>query len=326
MIIVTGGAGFIGSNLIALLERSGAEKIVVCDRLRSEEKWRNIAKREIYDFVQPEQIWEFIELNADKIETIFHLGAISSTTQVDADLIVSNNFQLTAKLWDWCTDHGVRLIYASSASTYGDGSAGYVDDETPGALAKLQPLNNYAWSKHVFDRRVARIVERGERTPPQWAGLKFFNVYGPNEYHKGSQISVASLVYNLAAQGKPAKLFKSYEGAPDEPKRDFVWVGNCAAVMKFLWEKPELSGLFNVGTGEARSFVDLTNTVFTALGKTPRIDYIEMPVEMRPRYQYYTQADITKLRAAGFVAPFLGIEEGVTRYVTEFLATADPYR
>ena len=327
MIIVTGGAGFIGSNLIALLERSGAENIVVVDRLRNGEKWCNIAKRQIAEFVQPEQFEEFLAAHVNDVDTIFHLGGISSTTQIDADLVVNNNFKLSCMLWDWCALHGVRFVYASSGSTYGDGSEGFVDHQSSEALAKLRPLNVYAWSKNVFDRRTARMVERGEPAPLQWVGLKFFNVYGPNEYHKGNQISVAHTVYNAIAAGKPARLFRTPEGAPPEgPRRDFVWVGNCAAVMKFFWEKPDVSGLFNVGTGEARSFDDLAIATYAAMGVEPRIEYIDMPESIRARYQYFTQADMSKLRTAGYVAPFTSIEEGVKKYVQEFLSKPDPYR
>ena len=328
MIVVTGGAGFIGSNLVALLERSGASDIVVCDRLRAGEKWRNIARREIAAFVQPDDLFPFLERNAHVVQMIVHMAAISSTTVADADLIVRNNFELSLALWDWCAQNDTRFLYASSASTYGDGSMGFVDTQDPDELAKLVPLNNYAWSKHVFDRRVARIVARGETRPPQWAGLKFFNVYGPNEYHKGSQLSVIHAVRQQAKAGGPARLFKSYRDdiADGDQLRDFIWVGNCAAVIKWLWESPQVSGLFNVGTGEARSFNDLAQATFAALDLPARIEYVEMPEAMRPRYQYFTQADTTKLRAAGFVAPFTTLEEGVTRYVQDFLENPDPYR
>jgi ADP-L-glycero-D-manno-heptose 6-epimerase len=328
MIVVTGGAGFIGSNLIALLERSGAEDIVVCDRLRQGEKWRNIAKRELAAFVQPEDLFTFLDANAHAVQTIFHMGAVSSTTEVDADLIVQTNVQLSLALWEWCVENDTRFIYASSASTYGNGANGFVDDQSPEALAKLQPLNNYAWSKHVFDRRVARIVKQGRPVPPQWAGLKFFNVYGPNEYHKGRQLSVVHTVWRSIRAGQPARLFKSYrEDIPDGgQRRDFVWVGTCAAICKFLWEAPEVNGLFNAGTGEARSFEDLARATFAAMGEEPRIEYVDMPEEMRPRYQYLTEADMGKLRAAGFVAPFTPLEEGVKRYVQDFLEAPDPYR
>jgi ADP-L-glycero-D-manno-heptose 6-epimerase len=328
MIVVTGGAGFIGSNLVALLERSGAGDIVICDRLRQGEKWRNIAKREIAAFVQPEDLFTFLAANAHAIQAIFHMGAISSTTERDSDLVVQTNLQLSLALWDWCVENDARFIYASSAATYGDGSEGFADIETPEGLAKFVPLNNYAWSKHAFDRRVARLVKEGRPVPPQWAGLKFFNVYGPNEYHKGGQLSVVHTVWRSIREGQPARLFKSYRSdVPDGGQlRDFIWVGNCAAVAKFLWEAPEISGLFNVGTGEARSFNDLANATFAAMNKTPRIEYIEMPEAMRPRYQYFTQADTAKLRDKGFVAPFTPLEEGIKRYVQEFLEAPDMYR
>ena len=328
MIVVTGGAGFIGSNLIALLERNGAQDIVVCDRLRAGDKWRNIARRELAAFVQPEDLFPFLDRNAHVVQMIFHMGAISSTTVPDSDLIVRNNFELSLALWDWCAQNDTRFVYASSASTYGDGSHGFEDTQAPEALAKLLPLNNYAWSKHAFDRRVARIVANGGIRPPQWAGLKFFNVYGPNEYHKGSQLSVIHAVWKAAQAGEPARLFRSYrDGIADGGQlRDFIWVGNCAAVMKWLWESPDVSGLFNVGTGQARSFADLAGATLEAMGVEPRIEYIDMPEAMRPRYQYYTQADTAKLRAAGYIAPFTGLEEGVRRYVQDFLQNADPYR
>jgi ADP-L-glycero-D-manno-heptose 6-epimerase len=328
MIVVTGGAGFIGSNLIALLERSGAQDIVVCDRLRAGEKWRNIAPRELAAFVQPDDLFTFLDRNAHIVQTVIHMGAISSTNVADSDLIVRNNFALSTALWDWCVQNDTRFIYASSASTYGDGTQGFEDTEKPDELAKFRPLNNYAWSKHVFDRHVARVASRGGPCPPQWAGLKFFNVYGPNEYHKGGQLSVVNTVWRAVRAGEPARRFKTYrEGIPDgAQRRDFIWVGNCAAVVKWLWENPDVSGLFNVGTGEARSFADLATATFEALGLPPRIEYIPMPEAMRPRYQYFTQADTAKLRAAGYVAPFTPLEEGVKRYVQDFLENPDPYR
>ena len=181
MIIVTGGAGFIGSNLVAALEARDGPEIVVCDRLGRDEKWRNIAKRELADIVAPEALFDFLKTQAYRVSAILHMGAISATTETDADLLVRENIRFTLDLWDWCAAHGVPLIYASSAATYGDGSAGFDDDGSTAALAALRPLNAYGWSKHVVDRRIARIVADGGRVPPQWAGLKFFNVYGPNE-------------------------------------------------------------------------------------------------------------------------------------------------
>jgi ADP-L-glycero-D-manno-heptose 6-epimerase len=328
MIIVTGGAGFIGSNLIALLERSGVHDIVVCDNVGAGDKWRNLGKRELADFIEPDYLLDYLDNHANDVEMIFHMGAISSTIERDVDLIVRNNFHLDVQLWNWCVRHDTRFIYASSAATYGDGSNGFSDSDSPEELAKLQPLNAYGWSKHLFDRRVARLVKNGEAAPPQWAGLKFFNVYGPNEYHKEGQLSVAYQVWQAIEAGEPARLFKSYRDdyADGAQRRDFVWVGTCAAIMKWLYERPDVSGLFNVGTGQARSFEDLARAVFAAMGRAPQIEYIEMPEWMRDKYQYLTEAKMDKLREAGFAAPFTSLEEGITRYVQDFLSQPDRYR
>jgi ADP-L-glycero-D-manno-heptose 6-epimerase len=327
VIVVTGGAGFIGSNLIAGLEASGRTGLVVCDRLGTDEKWRNIAKRELADLVPPERLFDAIENRAGEIEIIFHMGAISSTTERDADAIIENNFALSRRLWQWCADRGVRLVYASSAATYGSGESGFEDSQSMNALARLRPLNAYGWSKHLFDRKVARTVVSNERMPPQWSGLKFFNVYGPNEYHKGDMMSVVAKLYPRIMENEPARLFKSYR--PEFPdggqERDFIWVGDCVRVMLWLLDNPDVSGLFNVGTGRARSFADLARATFTAAGLEPNIEYIEMPESLRPKYQYFTQADTTKLRGAGFSAPFTELEQGIAVYVREFLAAADPY-
>src|SRR5690606_26482036 len=249
MIGVTGGAGFIGSNLVAGLEQREARDVVVCDRLGREGKWRNLAGREIADIIRPEDLMRFLDRHEAAIEAIFHMGAISATTETDADLLVENNVRPTLELWEWCTRHGRRLIYASSAATYGNGEQGFDDDPSPEALARLTPLNAYAWSKHLVDRRFARLVARGTARPPQWVGLKFFNVYGPNEGHKGPMRSVALQIYERVTAGEPARLFRSHNPAyPDGgQRRDFVWVGDCVAVMLWLLDHPETSGLFNVG-------------------------------------------------------------------------------
>jgi ADP-L-glycero-D-manno-heptose 6-epimerase len=327
MIVVTGGAGFIGSNLLAGLEARRAGPLVVVDRLGRDEKWRNIAKRELHDVIPPERLFSFLDAQAGRIEMIFHLGAVSSTTETDADLIVESNIRLSLDLWSWCAARRVRLVYASSAATYGDGSAGFVDDGSVTGLARLRPLNAYGWSKHLVDRRLARAALSGEAGPPQTVGLKFFNVYGPNEYHKGTMQSVVAHLYPKLAAGEPARLFRSYRaGVPDGGQaRDFLWVGDCVAVMSWLLDAPDVGGLFNVGTGTARTFEDLARATFAALGREPRIEYVEMPEPLRPKYQYFTQADMTKLRAAGFAPGFTSLEDGVGRYVRECLATEDPY-
>ena len=327
MIVVTGGAGFIGSNLVAGLERRGETAIAVCDRFGCDDKWRNLAKRELAALVPPERLFDFLDANAGQIEVIYHLGAISATTERDVDLIVENNFNLSVAIWQWCASHYVRLIYASSAATYGDGAEGFDDDGSLAHLATLRPLNPYGWSKHAFDRFVARAVKKGERAPPQWAGLKFFNVYGPNEYHKGDMASVISKLHPRIVAGEPARLFKSHRPDFEDggQSRDFIWVGDCVSVMLWLAGASEVSGLFNVGTGVARSFKDLALATFSAAGLAPKLDYFDMPEALRDRYQYFTQARTERLRAAGYTTPFTSLEDGVAAYVREFLGTADPY-
>ncbi|SOD95126.1 ADP-glyceromanno-heptose 6-epimerase [Caenispirillum bisanense] len=328
MYVVTGGAGFIGSNILAALEARGGSDLVVVDRLRDGGKWRNVAKRELSDIVAPERLFDFLDGHRTRIEAIFHMGAISATTERDADKIVENNFNLSIALWKWCTVNRVRLIYASSAATYGDGAAGFVDDMAPGHLATLRPLNAYGWSKHLFDRRISRRMLEHREAPPQWAGLKFFNVYGPNEYHKGPQSSVVSQVYPKAAVDAHFDLFRSHNPRyPDGGQlRDFVYVKDVVDVMMWLLDTPTVSGLFNVGTGKARSFADLAAAVYTALGKAPNLRFKDMPVELRDKYQYFTQADMSRLRAAGYDKPFTELEDGVADYVQRYLDTADPYQ
>jgi ADP-L-glycero-D-manno-heptose 6-epimerase len=328
MYVVTGGAGFIGSNLLAALEARGDGELVVVDRLRSNDKWRNIAKREIAEIVAPERLFDFLAENRAKIKMIFHMGAISSTTETDADLIVTNNFKLSSVLFDWCTRHEVRLVYASSAATYGDGSQGFDDDFGINPLSLLQPLNAYGWSKHLFDRRLARKVADDAAMPPQWAGLKFFNVYGPNEYHKGGQQSVVSQIYPQAVSGAPAHLFRSHNPNYEDggQMRDFVWVGDVVSVMLWLLDHDAVSGLFNLGSGQARSFLDLANAVYRAAGKEPYIKFIDTPVAIRDKYQYFTEARMGRLKACGYDKPFTSLEDGVSAYVNGFLSRPDRYR
>jgi len=328
MYVMTGGAGFIGSNILAALEDKGLGPLVVVDRLRDGLKWRNIAKRELYDIVDPDQLDTFLEIHANDIKAIIHMGAISATTETDADLITRSNFKLSLFLWHWCTVNETPLIYASSAATYGDGTSGFDDVGSPDDLKAFQPLNAYGWSKHLFDRRVARMIDDGDARPPQWAGLKFFNVFGPNEYHKGRMQSVISQIYPRAVANEPAVLFKSHN--PDYPDggqlRDFVWVGDCVNMVLWLLDHPDTSGLFNCGTGKARSFKDLTEAVYQALGKQAVIEYVDTPLDIRDKYQYFTEARMERIRAAGFDRPATSLEQGVQTYVTDYLAKDDPYR
>ena len=327
MILVTGAAGFIGSNLVAALEVAGAE-VAACDYPDDPEKEKNLAKRRLAARVAPEELTRFLADNKGGIEAVYHMGAISSTTETDVDLLVRVNFGLSLQLWDWCTEAEVPFLYASSAATYGDGAQGFDDDGSLAALQRLTPLNAYGWSKHLFDMQVARLIADGEPVPPRWAGLKFFNVYGPNEYHKGAQQSVVPQIHARAAKGEPARLFKSHN--PDYPDggqmRDFIWVDDCVDVMTWLGGADGASGLYNVGTGKARSFADLATAVFRALGRNAEIEYVPTPEAIRDKYQYFTEARMERLAAAGYAKPFTALEDGVAAYVTGYLATDDPYR
>ena len=327
MIIVTGGAGFIGSVVCAQLQIHNFKDIVVVDWLGKDDKWKNIAKRELHSIISPENIDPFINEHVEEIEAIIHMGAISTTTEKDVDLINKSNFELTSKLWDWCCKNDKRFIYASSGATYGSGENGFFDSEDITYLNNLRPLNPYGWSKAVFDRKVARKLLNKEKTPKQYVGLKFFNVYGPNEYHKQGQKSVIAHIFPCVKAGKPARLFKSYNPkyADGRQLRDFVWVGDAANIIIWFLKNPDKNGLFNVGTGKARSFEDLANAVFKALNLTPQIEYIEMPEELRNKYQYYTQADMNKLYSIGYQKPMTSLEEGVRQYVQDFLNTEDIY-
>ena len=329
MIIVTGGAGFIGSNVLAGLEEAGVPDLVACDTFGAGEKWRNIAKRELRDVIAPEHLAVYLNTHKSKIKMIYHLGGVSNTTETDADAVVASNFNLSRLMWQWSAQNGVRLVYASSGSTYGDGDQGFSDEATPESLAKLRPLTPYGWSKHLFDRSVVRAVaNKTEPIPPQWAGLKFFNVYGPNEYHKGDQRSVPSKLYPQIEAGAAVKLYRSTspQFKDGEQKRDFVYVRDCVDVCVWLYQNQNVSGLFNMGTGHARSFNDLASAIFQATAKKPKIQYIDMAPDQIPRYQNYTQADMHKLQAAGYTKPFTELEVGVEDYIKTYLTQADKYR
>jgi ADP-L-glycero-D-manno-heptose 6-epimerase len=324
MILVTGGAGFIGSTLQAALFDRGVET-VIADRLGSNGKWRNIARHPPARLVHPSELSAFLA-SAPPIEAVFHMGAVSGTMAVDGDQVWRTNVELSLHLWDWCALHGVRFIYASSAATYGDGSAGFDDD--PAGLERLAPLNLYGWSKHVFDLRVMDALRRGAPRPPQWAGLKFFNVYGPNEYHKNGMISVVKVKFDELAAGGPARLFRSHQAgvADGAQQRDFVWVGDTVDVMLWLLDRPDVSGLFNVGTGVARSYLDMAHAVAHACGRPAEVEFVDMPDGLRGQYQSFTQARMERLRAAGYDKKFTSLEEGVGRYVRDYLTQPNAYR
>jgi len=326
MLLVTGGAGFIGSNVVASLNEAGRTDIAVNDVLGTGQKWRNLAGRRLAEFVPAAELLRWLE--GRKLDAVVHMGAISSTTENNVDLLMENNFRLSLRLFEWCAASRTPFIYASSAATYGDGAAGFSDDWSSAGLARLRPLNPYGWSKHLFDQAVIERIARKDKVPPQWAGLKFFNVFGPNEYHKDEMMSLVAKRFDEAKAGKVIHLFKSHRSgiADGEQKRDFIYVDDAVAVVRWLLETPTVSGIFNVGTGKARSFRDLMTAVFTALGKPPNIEYVDMPESIRDTYQYFTQADTRNLRRAGFTADFVTLEDGVKRYVRQYLDRADRFR
>ena len=326
MLLVTGGAGFIGSNVVAALNEAGRADVVVNDVLGSDQKWRNLAKRRLADVVSPADLPRW--LDGRKLDAVIHMGAISDTTATDADLVLETNFRTSLRLLDWCTAQRVPFIYASSAATYGEGTTGFDDDWKPEALQKLRPMNLYGWSKHLFDQAVVERFTKKEKLPPQWAWLNFFNVFGPNEYHKGEMMSLVAKRFDDVKAGRSVRLFKSHrDGIADgDQRRDFIYVDDVVAVVRWLMEAPQVSGLFNVGTGKARSFKDLVTAMFRALKLEPRIEYVEMPEKIRGQYQYFTQAKVDNLRRAGYNAGFTSLEDGVTRYVNLYLNAADCYR
>jgi ADP-L-glycero-D-manno-heptose 6-epimerase len=326
MLLVTGGAGFIGSNVVAALNDAGRGDVVVCDGLGHDGKWRNLAKRRLADIVPPAELPNW--LKGRRLDAIIHLGAISETTATDGDLVIETNFRLSMRLLDWCTANATPLIYASSAATYGDGAQGFCDDPSLTALKTLRPMNLYGWSKHLFDMAVAERAARGDKLPPQWAGLKFFNVFGPNEYHKGSMMSVLARRFDDIRAGRVVQLFKSHrEGFADgDQRRDFVYVDDVVRVMMWLLATPSISGIFNVGTGKARSFRDLMLSAYAALGTAPNIQYVDMPEAIRGSYQYFTQSNVDRLRRAGYNGGFTALEGAVETYVKDFLDRADRFR
>jgi len=327
-ILVTGGAGFIGSNIAGMLADHTDYRIVVVDEFGSTDKWRNLSKHRIFEIIAPGEVFYWLEANKSQLEAIVHMGAVSSTTETNVDLILSTNFTLSRGLWNWAAQNKKRFVYASSAATYGGGEQGFDDDIRLESLGKLKPLNAYGWSKHLFDQFVG-IATSGAREaiPPQWVGLKFFNVYGPNEYHKEEQRSVVNQIFPHAQHGRPVRLFHSYrEDYKDgEQLRDFVYVKDCVKIVIWLLANPAVSGLFNVGTGKARSFKDLATATFAAVGKPPAITYIDMPDELRGKYQYHTEAKMDRLRAAGYTDAFYSLEDGVKDYVQNYLAKEDQY-
>jgi ADP-L-glycero-D-manno-heptose 6-epimerase len=327
-IVITGGAGFIGSNIAARLSARGDCEVVVCDLFGStqDDKWRNLAGHAIANVLHPDALFDWLEDNWHDVQAIIHMGAISATTETDVDLIVRTNITLSRNVWDWCVKRQRPLIYASSAATYGSGEQGFVDQNTLGEVRALRPLNAYGWSKRLFDEMALTRSGRGD-APPMWAGLRFFNVYGPNEYHKGGQKSVVASIFPRVQSGDGVTLFKSHhpDYADGGQLRDFIYVRDCVDVVEWLLESGTHAGIINVGTGTARSFLDLAHATFAAASAKAKVSYVDTPEAIRANYQYYTQADLTRLRSLGFGGQFTPLEDGIRDYVEGYLLKANAY-
>ncbi len=315
MILVTGGTGFIGSNIVAALAARGRE-VAVCDRHLDGPRAGNIEGCGVVHRVHADDLGAWLD-GRDDIEAVVHMGAVSATTETDADLIFRTNVWLSLDLWDRCARRGAPLIYASSAQVYGDGAQGFDDDPAQAAMARLRAITAYGASKLLFDRLVARERDAGRPAPPQWVGLRFFNVYGPREGHKGDMRSPIAKAVPALRAGGPMRLFRS-----DRPEygdggqmRDFIHVKDCADVACWLLDNRRVSGIFNLGTGEARTWLDLARAMFAALGREPEIEFIDMPDALRGRYQYFTRARMARLREAGYDRPFTTLEDGVADYI-----------
>lgn len=312
-IIITGGAGFIGSNLVKSLNEHGHKNIIIVDHLTNSGKWKNLVDLKFAYYFDREKFLEVLnDISLNDIETIIHLGACSNTTETNEDFLIYNNAIFSKILFDFSIKNKCRFIYASSAATYGDGSKGYNDKERA-----LKPLNCYGYSKHLFDQWVLDSPEK----PKQCVGLKFFNVYGPNEYHKGQMASVVYHGYNQVVKNGEIRLFKSYkDGFEDgEQKRDFIYVKDAVKVILFFLHNESKSGIFNVGTGKARTFFDLAASTFKALNLTPNIKFIEMPETLKDKYQYFTEADMKNLNEDGYTERFYELEEAIKDYVQNYL-------
>ncbi|MAI08373.1 MAG: ADP-glyceromanno-heptose 6-epimerase [Magnetococcales bacterium] len=329
MFVVTGGAGFIGSVVIAELENNFPNTpIAVIDWLEEDDRWKNINKRTVSNIIFPEDTFEFLEDHQSEIKAIIHMGAISTTTETNVNKIVEQNIGYSLDLFDWCTENDIPFIYASSAATYGEGENGFNDSIDPTHLKKLQPLNPYGFSKHMVDKA---IIQKNEK-PSQWVGLKFFNVYGPNEYHKGGQKSVVAHAFKQIQETGKMKLFKSHHPDYEDGMqlRDFVYVNDIAKNIIWFIKNPQVSGIFNQGTGKARSFKDLTIATFKAMNLPENIEYIDMPENLQNQYQYFTEANMNSFnhvykKHEGKEYKPTSLEDGVTDYVQNYLLKSDSY-
>jgi ADP-L-glycero-D-manno-heptose 6-epimerase len=322
MLILTGGAGFIGSVLLQRLNENGITDILIVDELDSSEKWKNLLGKQFDDYCPKDEFLEYLDedLGKDDVSAVIHLGACTSTTERDAGYLMSNNFQFSKVLAEWCFWAEKPFIYASSASTYGDGSNGFSDDNKK--IMKYRPLNAYGYSKYLFDQWLIENNYDEECT-----GFKFFNVFGPNEYHKGEMASLIYKAYHQVLSNGELKLFKSYNSVYKDGEflRDFIYVKDCVDVLMWSLHNRLVKGIFNLGTGQARSWNDLASSLFRAMGREEKIQYIDMPKEIRSSYQYFTEAEIGKLRQAGYTKAFTVLEDAVKDYVQGYLMQPQPY-
>lgn len=323
IILLTGAAGFIGSYLLGFLNKQGFKNIIIADEFGEEDKWFNFDSKEFIAKVEREVLFDWLEENKPAVSFVFHLGARTDTTEFDYSVHEKLNVDYSKNIWNYCVTNNIPLVYASSAATYGSGELGYNDDH--GLVEKLHPLNPYGVSKNEFDKWVLRQAQ--DKQPSFWAGLKFFNVYGPNEYHKGRMASVIFHSFNQVRSTGKVKLFKSHR--PDfkdgQQLRDFIYVEDVAKVCCWLMGSNVPSGLYNLGTGKARSFEGLAKATFAAMGKEPVIEYIDMPEDIRDKYQYFTEANMSKLKQAGYTEKFCSLEEGVMDYVKNYLLPSSYY-
>ncbi len=314
-VLVTGGAGFIGSALVWALNQDGCDHVVVCDRLGTDEKWRNLTPLRFANYIEADELLPRLQNGAlGRFDLILHLGACSSTTERDASYLIRNNYEFTRDLAAWSLANKTRFVYASSAATYGDGSAGMEDNDAK--LDALRPLNMYGYSKHLFDLHAKRAGFLN-----RIVGLKYFNVFGPNEDHKGDMRSVVHKSFGQVRETGVIRLFKSYRSGyrDGEQKRDFLYIKDAVAMTLHLAASEKANGLFNIGSGAARTWLDLARAVFTALKREPKIEFIEMPESIRDKYQYFTEANLSRLRAVGYTAPVTPLENAVSDYVRNYL-------
>ncbi len=324
MILVTGGAGFIGSAIVWGLNQMGRDDIVIVDHLGHGEKWRNLSRQHIDYVVPKESFSQWLKDNSKSIETVFHLGACSATTERNADYLMDNNVLFTKNLWDYCSQHSIPFLYASSAATYGGEEENFSDEHKN--IAQLIPINKYGWSKQLFDCWAIKQ----QKAPPAWFGFKFFNVYGPQEYHKGAQASVIYHAFPQVQDKGQLKLFRSYRNGVGhgEQQRDFVYVKDIVRILLHFWTGARTipSGIYNLGSGQARSFKDLGRAVFAAMDKAPQFEWIDMPDSLKNQYQYFTEAELDKLRnIGGYTADFHSLEDGVADYVRNYLLQKNPF-